>query len=95
MLRRRPRRRCHRRHRLHALALVRHQQAGAVIEQRLDPNRVADHAGQTLDVSRKATVAAVRTLKTLPGSSAKKESSNSTSSANPQAAAFWLTFLTQ
>src|SRR5260370_34922513 len=80
MLRGGPGRRRHRRQRLNALALARHHQAGAVIAQRVDPIRVADHAGQALNVSRKATVAAVRTLKTHPGSPAKNESSEPTSS---------------
>jgi hypothetical protein len=71
VLRRRPGRRRHRRHRLNALARARHHQAGAVIAQRIDPIGVADHARQALDIAQKTPVAAVRTVETHPGSPAK------------------------
>ena len=50
MFGRHPRRRGHRRQRLHALALQRQQQPKAVILQRLGPICVTDHAHQGLDI---------------------------------------------
>src|SRR5260370_35602135 len=79
MLRRRPGRRRDRRHRLNTLALARHHQASAVVAQRGDPIGVADHARQALDITRKTPVAAIRTLKTHPGSPPKNQSSKPTS----------------
>ena len=53
MLRRRAMRRRDRRHRLHALALARHHQAGAIIPQRPLAILVANHARKPLDIRRK------------------------------------------
>ena len=58
MLGRRPLRRRHRRHRLHALALAGHQQPNAIIPQRLGSIGMADHAHKPFDISRKPAFAA-------------------------------------
>jgi hypothetical protein len=50
VLRRRPRRRRLRCHRLHALALARQHQAGAIIAQRPSPIRMPDDARQPLNI---------------------------------------------
>ena len=60
MLRRRPLRCRHRRHRLYALALARHHQANAVIPQRPGPVRMADHAHKSLDIRRKSRFTVIR-----------------------------------
>ena len=54
MLRRRAMRRRDRRHRLNALALARHQQAGAIMPQRFLAVLVANHARKPLDIPRKS-----------------------------------------
>jgi hypothetical protein len=50
MLGRHPRRRRHRRQRLHALALAWHDQSGAIVPQRLRAVRMADYADKPLDI---------------------------------------------
>ena len=59
VLGRNPLRRRHGRHRLHAPALNRKQQAAAIILQRTDPRRVTDHAGNVVEISLKSLRAAV------------------------------------
>src|SRR5271167_955372 len=54
MLRRYPRRCCHRRHWLNALALAREHQSRAIIPQRLGSIRMSDDAHKTLDITIKA-----------------------------------------
>ncbi len=53
MLGRHPRRCRHGRHRLHAFALQRHQQATTIVPQRTDPVGTADHLDQMIDMGRK------------------------------------------
>ena len=53
MLRRRAMRRRDRRHRLHTLALARHQQPGTIIPQRSLAVLVADHTRKPIDIRRK------------------------------------------
>src|SRR5260221_2732687 len=62
VLRRRPRRSCPRRHRLHALALPGQHQPGAVVAQRPCPVRVADHARKSLHIRRKPRFAILALL---------------------------------
>ena len=64
MRRRRAPGRDHRRHRLNALALDRHQQARAIVLQRLGPIRMPKHAGQIFDIPRKTTFALREFLRT-------------------------------
>jgi len=64
MLRSRPLRSRNRRHRFHALALARHHQAHAIIPQRAGSVRVAKHAHQPLDITRKSRFTVVRSLET-------------------------------
>jgi hypothetical protein len=62
MLGRRAIRRRDRRHRLHALALARHQQPGAIMPQRLLAVLVTNHARKPLDISRKSRFTVVSSL---------------------------------
>ncbi len=54
VLRRHPRRRRYCRQRLHALALTRHHQPGAIVPQRLRTIRVPNHAHKPLDILSKS-----------------------------------------
>src|SRR5882757_10076587 len=54
MLRRRPRRRRLRGHRLHALALARQDQPGAIVAQWANPVSVTEHARKTRHIRRKS-----------------------------------------
>src|SRR5271154_6991701 len=74
MLRRRAMRRRDRRHRLHALALARHQQTGTIVPQRALAVLVADHTRKPLDIPRKSrfTVVSLSVIHLSPCESQQK-----------------------